>query len=533
MNEVVGLIDSEMAQLKSELDVWKKRWQAIDDSLTKLLREIDNGNLPQSISRIQTIHCLLKSLQAFGKSHFNYFYQGFLEDRFELRDIAKNKHPPAVILRSITDQLSFDLQVITQALDQRQLYGNYTEIKNALEKADKLGQMAMRPAIDSEIIDLNTTVLTYFQKTYSVRVVPYANAAIIGIPFSAISYSRDYLAIPHEVAHYIFRHGVLNGRTISSNVREVITKANTDLYMWQWIEEIFADMYGCLVAGPVMAIDFQDLQLDDQWHEFTDATLDEADPVPVLRPDIYTKVLNHSKNIVWHKLVDLLQDRWNDKRNDYLDWKPGDPDIKFKIGNNKEIVLSEIRGDGRAFNDTKKLDKMLSKILARIFDRIMTQVSKGRQGYLEWSGTTEDIMEILQSNNIERLYEKFHKLHDSIHKVDTHEDQKEYIKNNPNEPVVWLPELACKPASLELDNEIKQAGIEVHKIWTAYIKNWASRKGYNEVTDANKVKELLRAKRKSLTNDDDNLGEWGWVHLAYADGWVTRGPEPNPTGDRG
>ena len=55
----------------------------------------------------------------------------------------------------------------------------------------------------------------------------------------------------------------------------------------QWQEEIFADIYGCLVAGPAIAKSFQDLLFDN----YTLTESDGVHPIPLIRPYIYAKVL--------------------------------------------------------------------------------------------------------------------------------------------------------------------------------------------------------------------------------------------------
>lgn len=533
MNEVVGLIDSEMAQLKSDLDVWEQRWQAIHDNLTNLLNEIEDNSLPHGISRIQTIYCMLKNLQTFGKSHFHYFYQGFLNDRFQLRDKEKNKYPYAMILRSIIDQMAYDFQIITRALEQRQPFGNYTEIQDALDKADRLGQMALRPAIDDGLIGNDTTVLTYFQKSMTVRVIPYAKVAIIGIPFTALKVTRDYLAIPHEVAHYIYRHGRANsGLAISLTTERMFNGQDIPNYLRNWVEEIFADLYGCLVAGPVMAIDFQDLQLDDPWREFLDATIDEEDPVPVVRPDIYTKVLGHSKkDTKRYKLANLVEMRWNKLRDDYLERENDTESIAFRIGESDKdpIKLDDIRKKGRDFDqkDPLALDSIIQRILKQFFSKISATIAKKNQGYLEWSGDLSNI----NASGLEELYTNFRKTYLTIEKVDSLESLRRSIDSDPEKPVVYFP--PCNEVSDQLDDVLQDEGVSVSKLWVDYVTAWATRRGYNPITNDNKIEELISIKRHPRTKDDSKQEVWGWVDLALAEGWVTRGPEPNPTGDKG
>jgi hypothetical protein len=537
-------------ELEQGLVVWVKRCEALEKSIEDLLNQFRNGSIPANISRRETICHLLQSLRIFGESHFNYFHHGFLNDRFELRDKSEkeNKYPPARVLRAITDQIAFDLEVITRALDQRHPYGGYTNMKDTLAIADRLGQMALRPALElGNLIDPKTTVLTYFQKSFSVRIVPYANVAIIGIPFTALHLSRDYLAIPHEVAHYIYRRGNWNGRAISLALKDKIP-SSTPKYLRHWVEELFADIYGCLIAGPVMAIDFQDLQLDDPWPEFQDASKDYEDPVPILRPDTYSKILGFCKekdeedkcnkplNDKWRQLARLLQNRWDKRRNDYLDRPENSPDetLTFKAGNGKEIVLTNIREPGIDLEKTKLLDDLIAQFMDGIFAPIVQKVTQGGHGYLAWSGGSANLDVIINLaehdlEKLEKLYDEFDDLYGSIQEVET-----AAMVDVSNGPVVYFPDLSCDTVSVDLDSKIKESGVNIHKHWVDYVKEWTKRNDYEEITDMNKVAELLKiSKRKALAKDDKKPNIWGWVELAYADGWVTRGPEPNPTGPPG
>jgi hypothetical protein len=179
-------------------------------------------------------------------------------------------------------------------------------------------------------------------------------------------------------------------------------------------------------------------------------------------------------------------------------------------------------------------------MLKDIFAPVVAQTTEKGQGYLEWSGNGQrlEVIKNLVDGNLEdweNLYEAFDELHDSIQKVDSPSAQQEFLMDNPNKPVVWLPDLVCNTASSEEDLDMKLAGIDINKLWIDYVKEWTIRNGHNEISDDNKGDELLNQSepkelRKALTTDDNSLEVWGWVNLAYAEGWVTRGPEPNPVG---
>lgn len=56
-------------------------------------------------------------------------------------------------------------------------------------------------------------------------------------------------------------------------------------------------------------------------------------------------------------------------------------------------------------------------------------------------------------------------------------------------------------------------------LWGDWVARWACRHGY-EYQRGNLAEDQRNPKTKGKT--------WGWIDLAYADGWATRGPEPNP-----
>jgi hypothetical protein len=76
-----------------------------------------------------------------------------------------------------------------------------------------------------------------------------------------------------------------------------------------WLEEVFADVYGALIAGPVLALDFQELVYDN-------SNLDEDDgdhPVGAIRPFIYTDTLERIQDKngpVFPKSAQALANKW-------------------------------------------------------------------------------------------------------------------------------------------------------------------------------------------------------------------------------
>lgn len=165
-------------------------------------------------------------------------------------------------------------------------------------------QLALQPVVgQGRLIKKETTAITYFQKTPDIRVIPYAPVALIGVPFTCTQCLRDLLAIPHEVGHYVFWRGEIGGKHIYEILYEQVPRQHE--WCRRWREEVFADVYGCLLAGPTMALDFQDLMLVKSRKRFVSG--DGTHPVPALRPYIYSQVLESMELGSW---VEPLDKRW-------------------------------------------------------------------------------------------------------------------------------------------------------------------------------------------------------------------------------
>jgi hypothetical protein len=205
-----------------------------------------------------------------------------------------------------------------------------------------------------------TRLITYFQKNVSIRVIPYASVALIGIPYTTINASKDFLAIPHEVGHYLYWKGIVNGHTIQQELSISVPK--NPAWCFDWLEETFADVYGCLIAGPTIALSFQDLQLRRTPKEFIKN--DEEHPVPILRPNIYNKVLKGYFGI-WGSKLDV---RWNGKIGESSGKRQKRKiENAFKHRNKHDKPVEEAISTAAASRDsaatTKPVDRMIANIL--------------------------------------------------------------------------------------------------------------------------------------------------------------------------
>lgn len=268
-----------------DLNIWQQRWLGMKHEMDGWLNQRSVEG--EQFERQDTLTSLMACLQAFGDSQMNFFLKGLADDtKYRLEPSAE--YPWEYALRTTLDQIGYDLDVLLRAYAHRLPCLATQSMRDTLDLADHLAYQAIRPAIEHKLVEGDTAVITYFQKAVNVRLVPYAPVALVGIPYSAVSSPRDLLAIPHEVGHYVFRDGrIRSGRFADSRFSAALQSQFDHQPAWYnaWMEEIFADVYGCLIAGPVIALSFQDIVTDGPRSHFTED--DGEHPVSALRPAIY------------------------------------------------------------------------------------------------------------------------------------------------------------------------------------------------------------------------------------------------------
>jgi hypothetical protein len=131
--------------------------------------------------------------------------------------------------------------------------------------------------------------------------------------------SARLLAIPPEVGHYVYRRFIGKAQTFArSDLNALLTSPDITQEYRTWIKGIFeetlADIYGCLIAGPVMALDFESLSLANSQKDFREG--DGQHPNPALRPLVYCQVLASKglRKLVrgdWQTIGKELSARWD------------------------------------------------------------------------------------------------------------------------------------------------------------------------------------------------------------------------------
>ncbi|HRQ40893.1 MAG TPA: hypothetical protein PLD25_23510 [Chloroflexota bacterium] len=269
--------------------VWRQRWEALSQNLSALSAAYTEAAACDPW--MHNAHALTGCLLDFAGSQFDFFYQGFTSGKL----LPSMVYPEEHVIRATLDQVAYDTAVIQAVVAYRQSAAN----RPVLEKADRLAQLALDVAFHSGLLTEKCTAVTYFHKSPHIRVIPYAPVALIGIPPTCLATARDFLAIPHEVGHYIYHHAP----TLAAELHTFIPLDPP--WMNHWIEEVFADVYGCLVAGPVIGLSAQDLIYDNA---YTSLVADDGEhPVDAIRPFAYSTAL---EELNYGEAAPALTTRW-------------------------------------------------------------------------------------------------------------------------------------------------------------------------------------------------------------------------------
>ena len=308
--------------------------------------------------RIQSLLILLTSLQNFLPTTFTTF-----EKLSQEHPVPWPKYSPDFLYRSLLEKASTDLNIIQQALYQRRLQTavaqNQTSAKIShqgyvLQVADALASLALQPAKRKGLIAGHVLALTYLQKGIDIRLLPYQDVIFLSVPYGAMNshcdwLATDYLAIPHEIGHYLFWWGEVEGAVPDNPMAqsggklplrshlfsELQTNGLESEWIAHWLEELFSDAYACAIAGAISALSFQEMLSSTPPH-ILDHLADDKHPSPEIRPLIQSEILRQigarSGKLDFTATADQLDANW-------LSWLPQNWSISNPLA--KEYRLNE------------------------------------------------------------------------------------------------------------------------------------------------------------------------------------------------
>lgn len=273
------------------------------------------------------------SLVLFSINHFAFLHEGFYgfsdQPRIEfddfaigndfknesqaIQDLIKNLQPKAGSIEGLIDfafrttlnQIAFDLLALNRAWVYHSPTHNAT-VAERIMRADSLARQAVESM--QSYLPGATAALTYVERVANVRVVPYAPVALIGIPISALAVDRDLLAIAHEFSHFLYWNGQPNqSKSPSFNewCKAGFSEKPEKLSVSHWMEEIFADVVGCLIGGPAVALSFQDMAGEKAGNLLLEDS--GKHPTPAARPFVYIEVL---RRLGMDNAATALEKRW-------------------------------------------------------------------------------------------------------------------------------------------------------------------------------------------------------------------------------
>ena len=191
--------------------------------------------------------------------------------------------------------------------------------------------------------------VTYLHKTYDITRFAFSQMPIIGAPFSALHLPESWLSIPHEAGHYIFWNGTATmgefarfyaaleeavigalSETLGRRTEAGHFRRTGEIYRsWStWLNEIFADIYGTLIAGPAIGWSMQRLLRSRLNRRDLFHIHDDPDhPDPYIRPFIHSVTLRRMAELTepgefaeqLRTAADELDASWRES------WSEGDP----------------------------------------------------------------------------------------------------------------------------------------------------------------------------------------------------------------
>jgi hypothetical protein len=492
------------------LTIWEERWKALEDyyidPLINHLKPQTHGVFPLVADTVQAFH-------NFAKAHFTFFSEGFSESGQgpnSPRLAHSAKFPPNHILSQVLARISEDLHLLQKIALQRVVGVLPADALANLTKMDALAQRSLQLAIASDWVRIHTRALTYYETSVNIRVIPYARVALIGVPLTTINTARDLLAVPHEVGHYLYANGRI---TIEiPNPADPDNPLEDKPYIWQWVddvanrdkfvkhswlkdwaEEIYADIYGCLVIGDSIAYSAQvRADLSSRGEHGKDPNIrrmrpshlfynNNIHPFPYVRPETYITVLKYledNSNPKPKKLTaQSLGDLWKQRQAQYV---ANDDDAKIYGEYLLKIVsdesLTELKNDYAFSLPPKDLNKAQFETLAGAVSKKMAEFVRA---LLDGMGTGQRSWPELKLNGYEN------------------QDADAFFRGVEN----------------TLEAFAITSSLNVPVLWESWKNN------------------LLTANGITIPNQENEWKPSEWYRVFMADGWSTEGPQTLPDVD--
>ena len=234
-------------------------------------------------------------------------------------------HPPTNLVHENLRRASVDVEIIQRAIIQRKRETRdgerpLTRHGESLLIADKLVIKSLAP-FEYLVTGYNPqegpiNVITYYSENTHIRRLPYDRSTLlVGIAYANVSAYQDdlpaydyllkdvypadpsdfwpsyeFLAIPHEVGHFVYHHCLTyDEHGQATPIAQLVQHERESARFGHWYEEIFADVYGSFIAGPLTGMGIQGLLISSSVRQMSRD--DGEHPVPIFRPFIISEIL--------------------------------------------------------------------------------------------------------------------------------------------------------------------------------------------------------------------------------------------------
>lgn len=494
------------------------------------------------------------------------------------RLIYDDSLPPKYVLRTILDQITYDFNVMQRALvsrmqlpqDNQQIPQSNTiekasrENKNlanidsqnsTLKSADLFGKKILSHVVGEEnLLEKMPLILTYFNPSPLIRLIPYANLALIGVPYTTTSESQqDLLVMAHELGHYVYWHGYVRNQRVKDVLKNVV-RGELPLFR-NWIEEIFADIFGLIMCENFAMLTWAMNMIEDNApNSFVKDN--QVHPIDIIRPFIYFETLrilaqnqtfSNSEKVVnrLNTYLSLLESRWEwhiQQMGGYTKLK-----IKNRFGDSEILDLDDLK-QRLSIIIQKIIEKTLLTNLSRELSTNSEIISKSlpNQAFRtslsttpQWLTNWEERLKELPSdegwNEISNLFKDesggilglILKSPQKLKNLNSLKDKSETFQTGEifsNYPALYVPKIVRDTIEQFYQNEIIK--------WDNDFESFLSLLANQETTvdfDIQPPNHMFKKIRDTHFNVDVPPNVWQIVFAA--EGWTIKGPDSRPTGD--
>lgn len=471
-------------------------------------------SLPQQLNNLlkeaETRHSLLQVL-GYTPKLINMLWEkaDYTHDkdnpRLPQRLIKDYDIPPEYVLRTTLDHVAFDLERIQRAILQHQ-YGTPSTNGNewggqkaTLHLATHWCEVMLERA--KELLPSKPHLITYFNFTPRVRPLPYTKAMLLGLPMTITEpgQRRDMLVLGHELGHYVYHYGQIGNRTVKNMMKDIMRREKS--YLKNWSEEIFADIFGIVVSETPDILNWAMGMLFDNAPAYYNRD-SRVHPIDAVRPHLYIKTLTQLTGI---DKTENAPESENDVITKFTDW----------LKDYHQIIIGA--GSRTFFTDDDYGKEQLTSIeyannrFTNIISRVLELFTIGEK----WEGAHAGRLK----TNIDKLLKRTTK----------ENNRKVILPSVFNFP--WpasLQSILFKENSGDAEDDYKAFQNELTKVKDEHKLGQSTQT--DPVSENSNHQLFFIELRDKVATFERPLEPDVWKVIFAADGWVTRGPENQPTG---